>query len=264
MRAYAPGSITGLFAPAEDTDVSYGASFAVEDGVVVTVRPSDRASVTIDGIETSFEPVTRILDRLDVSASVDIQLEIPLGNGFGASGAATLATALAANEAFDLAHTRELLVDAAHRAELAAGTGQGDVFIQDRGGVLWSGGEEIHRFEPEVDVEYASGGGIDTSALLSDETFLEEAHSVGRSQLDELGETSGLVDIVTHSRTLVRELDLATPYVRRELDRVESAGGVGSMALFGETVFAVDVEDVLPNRTPIATTGARVLDENER
>ncbi|MFP4626356.1 MAG: GHMP kinase [Natronomonas sp.] len=264
MRAYAPGSITGLFAPAEETDASYGASFAVEDGVVVSVRSADRSSVTIDGTETSFEPVTGVLSRLDVTATVDIQLEVPLGNGFGASGAATLATALAANETFDLGRSRDELVGAAHRAELDAGTGQGDVFIQERGGVLWSAGEEIHRREPQLTIEYASGGGIDTKELLDDDTFLEEARRYGLKQLEGLGETPCVTDIVSRSRTFVRELDLTTPYVRRELDRVESAGGTGSMALFGETVFAVGVEDVLPNRTTISNEGARLIDGDGR
>lgn len=42
-------------------------------------------------------------------------------------------------------------------------------------------------------------------------------------------------------------------YVEHELDRVEVACGLGSMALFGETVFVVDVDELLPNRTTVAT-----------
>lgn len=261
MRAYAPASVTGLFAPAGEGEASYGASFAIEDGVVVAVEPAERTAVTVDGDPASFEPVEDVLSRLGVSARVDVRPEIPLGNGFGASGAATLATALAANAAFDLGRPREELLEAAHRAELAAGTGQGDVFIQDRGGLLWSVGGDPNRIEPRVSIEYATAGGIDTSELLADEAFLADARRCGRRQLERLAEPPDLRELAARSRSFVEDLDVTTPYVRTQLDRIEDAGGTGSMALFGETVFAVDVSGVLPHRTRISNEGARLLDE---
>lgn len=75
----------------------------------------------------------------------DAQLGSTIGSGFGVSGAATLATALAANEAFSLEWTREELVEAAHVAEVEAGTGLGDVFVQARGGLVWNVGDGIQR-----------------------------------------------------------------------------------------------------------------------
>ncbi len=133
MRAFAPGSVTAVFAPTESGDGSNGASMAIEDGIVADVKTADRTEILLDGERTEFEPVSGVLDVLDVTARVELESAVPIGCGFGASGAATLATALSANATFDLGHSRDDLVGTAHVAELNAGTGLGDVFIQSAG-----------------------------------------------------------------------------------------------------------------------------------
>lgn len=264
MRAHAPGSITGLFAPApaDSDEPSRGASFAIEDGVVVDVTPADETTVTVEGEPAPFEPIERVLAELSVTAAVDVLPEVPLGHGFGASGAATLATALAANATFGLEESRESLLQAAHRAEMQAGTGQGDVFIQDRGGLVWSADGEIHRTEPTDPVEYATAGGISTAEMLADEAFMEAARRSGRWHLDRLESPPTLRALAERSRAYLDETGVGTAFVEREIERVEAAGGAAGMALFGETVFAVGVEGVLPNRTRVSTVGARVLGES--
>lgn len=257
IRAFAPGSVTGLFAPApEEGGASRGASFAIRDGIVVELESAADTAVTVEGEPAPFEPVVCVLSELEVDASVDVTPELPLGHGFGASGAATLATAIAANEAFDLGHSRPELVDAAHRAEMAAGTGQGDVFIQERGGLLWTAGDGVRRTVPTEPVEYATAGGIATDSMLADDAFMEAARRVGSRGLDALESEPTLQALAERSREYVEETGISTPFVEREIDRVEAAGGAAGMALFGETVFAVGVDDVLPNRTRVTEKGA--------
>lgn len=261
MRAHAPGSVTGLFAPAtEEGGTSAGASFAVADGVVVDVTAADTTVVTVDGDPAPFEPVERVLEDLGVAAAVDVRPEVPLGHGFGASGAATLATALAADATFDLGADRAELLQAAHSAELAAGTGQGDVFIQEQGGVVWSGDGDVNRAEVDASVEYATRGGIDTSEVLADESFMADAARSGHEHLTRLTTPPDLRDLAERSREYLDDTGIATEFVVEQLERVEAAGGAGSMALFGDTVFAVDVDGVLDERTRVANRGARVLD----
>ncbi|PSQ10050.1 GHMP kinase [Halobacteriales archaeon QS_5_70_15] len=264
MRAHAPGSVTGLFAPAaEEGGAAGGASFATRDGVVVEVEPAAETGITVEGERAPFEPVERVLAALEVTASVDVRPEVPLGNGFGTSGAATLATALAANERFDLGRDREALLDAAYDAEVAAGTGESDVIIQDRGGLLWNAGDGVRRSEVVADVEYATAGGIATSEMLSDESFVETASRIGFRELERFDEEPTLRSLAERSRAFLRETGIATPFVEREIERVEAAGGAAGMALFGETVFAVDVDRVLPERTTVSNEGARLLPEGE-
>jgi len=264
MRAHAPGSLTGLYAPPppdEPDAPSHGASVAIEDGVTVAVEPADETTVRLEGEPTSVEPVAGVLESLGVAATVDLEPDVPLGHGFGASGAATLATALATDAVYDLGRDRDALVTAAHRAELDAGTGQGDVFIQDRGGLLWSGeGAAIDRRALEGAIEWESTGPIPTESFLADEEFRATAARVGPAHLDALGDTPTLRAFVERSRAYVAETGLAPASVRKTIERVDAAGGAATMALFGETVFAVDAEGALPHRTAVSNAGARLLE----
>jgi pantoate kinase len=265
MRAHAPGSVTGLFAPAgEDGAPGGGASFATEDGVVVEVTPAAETTITVDGEPAPFEPVEHVLAALDVTAAVDVRPEVPLGHGFGASGAATLATALAANERLDLGRSRDDLVEASLDAEVAAGTGESDVIIQDRGGLLWNAGDGVERIELGVSVEYVTAGGIATNEMLADAAFMETARRVGFELLDGFDAEPTLRSLAEGSRAFLRETGIATPFVEGEIERVETAGGTAGMALFGETVFAVDVDGVLPERTTVSNAGARLLPADDQ
>lgn len=260
MRAHAPGSVTGLFAPTgPDGEPGGGASFATEDGVVVEVGPATETAITVDGEPAPFEPVERVLAALDVTAAVDVRSEVPLGHGFGASGAATLATALAANARFDLDWPREDLVEASLEAEIAAGTGQSDVIIQDRGGLLWNTGGGVERLEVDASVEYTTAGGIATSEMLADEAFMTLARRVGLVEIERFEGEPTLRSLADRSRSFLRETGIATPFVEREIARVEAANGSAGMALFGETVFAVGVDGLLPERTTVSNVGARLL-----
>jgi pantoate kinase len=258
MRAHAPGSLTGLFVPAVDDAPARGASVALADGVAVEVTAARDTTVRVDGDPAPFEPVENVLDALDVTATVDVTPAVPLGAGFGASGAATLATALAANATADRGLSREECVQAAHRAELAAGTGQGDVFVQARGGLVWSADGDVRRVEPETPIEWASHGGISTSDLLGDDAFLAAARDAGERALAALSAPPTVRELAAGSWRFVEATDLATDRVTADVSRVREAGGAAGMALFGETTFAVGVDGVLPERTTVATEGARL------
>ena len=261
MQAYAPGSVTTVFVPPSgESDRSRGGSVAVRDGVVVEVEESTGDSVvTVDGEAASFEPVSLVLERLDARLSVDVRPTVPIGCGFGASGAATLATALAANEHLDLGRSREALVEAAHAAEVEAGTGLGDVFVQERGGVVVGTGEGIHRIESDEYLEYASFGGIATSEVLGDGATMERIREAGERAFAGLPDDPTLSELVATSWPFARETGLVTERVEREVERVRDAGGVATMAMLGETVVATGVEGVLPNGTRVCSEGAHVL-----
>lgn len=256
MRAFAPGSVTAVFAPAASGDESTGASVAIADGVISDVRESDRPVVTVDGEPTDFEPVELAIQELEISARADLTAEIPIGRGFGASGAATLATAIAANAEFDLGYSREELVETAHRAEVEAGTGLGDVFVQDHGGLVVGDRGEPRKFEPDATIEYVSFGPIATEEALADEDLMATVAREGTATLDSLPTNPDLADLTRKAWDFAEAIDLPTDEVREAVREVEAAGGAASMAMVGETVFAVGVEGVLPNRTEVCPDGA--------
>jgi pantoate kinase len=263
MRAHAPGSVTALFIPAVEEHRSRGVSFTTEHGVTAELERSDgpEPMVLLDGERTGFDPVERALAELGVSPRVRLTAEIPVGCGFGASGAATLASVLAANELYDLGHDREALVETAHGAEMAAGTGQGDVFVQALGGLVWSGEADgpPERIELTTPVEYTSFGGIPTAEVLGDEAAVQRARRAGTELLKRFDPEAGLAGLFELGWAFARRTGLTTERVVDAVERVEEAGGDATMAMVGESVVGVGAEDVLAERTRITTEGARVL-----
>ena len=258
--AYAPGSVTTVFVPRSDpAEGSLGVSFAVEDGVRATVEPADETTVRLDGSTTAFEPVAGVLDRLGVTAAVSLSADAPVGRGFGASGAATLATALAAVAEFDLDADREDALEAAHRAEVTAGTGLGDVFVQDVGGFVWNTGDGRDRTERTDRIEYSSMGDIATRDVLDDESAVANVADAGTETLSAFHPGDSLQAWFEASWAFAQRTELPTASVERTVERVVDAGGAATMAMVGETVLATGVDGVLDSETRVTNEGAHVL-----
>lgn len=259
MDAFAPASVTAVFAPNEAGTRTRGASVALAHGVTVSVEDVAESRVTIRGEPASFDPVFRVLDRLGVAAHVDVRPEVPIGAGFGSSGAATLATALAANALFGLGHVREELVEQSRAAEVAAGTGLGDVYVQDTGGLRYDLGNGRERVATDGAVEYASYGSLSTEDALDDEAMMATVRREGSAVLDSFPNPPTLETVIERSWPFARTLGLPTPQVVDDVARVEKAGGAATMAMLGESVIAVGCENVLPNRTNVSAGGAHLL-----
>jgi pantoate kinase len=255
VTAHAPGSVTPLFVP-QDGDSSLGISFATADGVTATVENAREPLVYLDSRPAQVEPVTGVLDRLGVTATVRLDTDVPIGCGFGASGAATLATALAANEWFDLGHDREALVEMAHRAEVAAGTGLGDVFIQSRGGIVWDVGDGLERTTRTAQIEYQSLGGITTAAVLGDEGTMDQVRNAGADALATIDPEGPVAALFEASWQFAQATGLATERVAEIVATVQDAGGAATMAMIGETVVATGADGVLEHETQITSEGA--------
>jgi len=255
--AAAPGSVTTVFVP-QDGEASLGVSFATADGVTATVERAAEPTVVLDGQPTEVEPVSGVLRRLDAPARVRLSTDVPIGCGFGVSGAATLATALAVNADQQLGHERTALVQAAHRAEVEAGTGLGDVFIQDRGGLVWDLGAGLCHTERTARIEYVSFGEMETAAVLGDEGAMKRVAEAGQAALGTLDPTGPLGPLFEASWRFAERVGLATASVSAAVADVRDADGAATMAMVGETVVAADVDGVLPHATRIAAEGAQV------
>ncbi len=128
---------------------SKGAGFCLEDGVESTVKilskGPDKISVTaMDGspFEEGKQLYLELLNsfrevfNIESSVSIDVQLELPVSQGFGMSAAGLLATCLALGEVFDCGDEGQL-ARLAHRIERKISGGLGDILG------LWAGGCEL-------------------------------------------------------------------------------------------------------------------------
>ena len=246
-RAFVPGHVTGFFSVHEADDPeqagSRGAGLTLSEGVTVEVEPAAETSMQLNDEPAAVEAVTRVLDALDVDARVTATTDLPVGAGFGVSGAAALGTALAANRSFDCGRSENELVAIAHVAEVESGTGLGDVVAQARGGVpirLDPGAPEYGRMDgvpARTRVEYLTLGERSTSAVLAGNT--DRLSEVGVDKLVRLVEEPTLPTLMAASREFAREADLLTPAVEEVLAAVDEEGGEAAMAMLGETIFAL-------------------------
>ncbi|WP_135826498.1 pantoate kinase [Halorussus ruber] len=246
-RAFVPGHVTGFFSVHEADDPeqagSRGAGLTLSEGVTVEVEPAAETSMQLNDEPAAVEAVTRVLSDLGVEARVTATTDLPVGAGFGVSGAAALGTALAANRTFDCGRSENELVTIAHAAEVDAGTGLGDVVAQARGGVpirLDPGAPEYGRMDgvaAQSRVEYLTLGERSTEEVLAGNT--DRLSEVGVDMLVRLVEEPTLSTLMDSSRKFAREADLLTPEVEAVLEDVDEAGGEAAMAMLGETVFAL-------------------------
>jgi pantoate kinase len=246
-QAFVPGHVTGFFTSHPDADPtragSQGAGVALSEGVTVTVRPASDPEVVLNGEPVEIEAVERVLETLQMEATVRGVTDLPVGAGFGVSGAMALGTALATNAAGDRRLSTNELVTVAHGAEVQAGTGLGDVVAQNRGGLtirLDPGGPHHNNLDgipARERIEYHVLGGLSTDDVLGDETGqLDEA---GKQALSDVVQEPTVDRFMRASRAFSRESGLLTDAVREVVTDVTESGGRATMAMLGETVFAL-------------------------
>ncbi|WP_050032771.1 pantoate kinase [Halorubrum halophilum] len=275
--AFVPGHVTAFFSahPAERPAAagSRGAGATLTDGVRVRITAAGEAGAgdEPDGSHESGEPdaptgaraidgepgtvgaVDDVLAELGASGvDVAVETELPIGAGFGVSGAAALGAALAANDALDRGRSENELVRIAHEAEVGRGTGLGDVVAQARGGVPIRvepgapGIGELDGIPVTARVEYVTFGELSTEAVLGGDTAALSA--AGEDALDRLRGDPRLSTMMDAARRFAREADLLVPEVAEAIAAVEESGGDSceksddygaAMAMLGRTVFAL-------------------------
>ena len=270
--AFVPGHITGFFsahpAPKPTHAGSRGAGVALSDGVTVTV--SRGSGIRLNGEAVDIAPVETVRSRLGVASSVDAETPLPIGSGFGVSGAMALGTALAANAAFDCEKTENELVELAHCAEVEAGTGLGDVVAQARGGLpirLEPGGPGhgvLDGLPARPRIEYATFGELSTEEILTGDT--DRLSAAGAEALDKLLAEPTVDQFITTSREFAADAGLLTDDVNEAIAAVEAAGGGAAMAMLGRTVFATGTglsdAGYEPSVCGVDAAGGRLVDHD--
>ncbi|GAB7010585.1 pantoate kinase [Halorubrum trueperi] len=290
--AFVPGHVTAFFsAHPDDRPVaagSRGAGLTLTDGVTVRVSTTDGSGAaaaaveprTIRGEPGTIGAVEDALGALGVTAgervgadgvAVAVETDLPIGAGFGVSGAATLGAAIAANAAFDCGRSENELIRIAHEAEVGRGTGLGDVVAQARGGVpirLEPGAPgvgELDGIPADSRVEYVTYGELSTEAVLGGDTTALSA--AGERALGRLCEDPRLPTLMAQAREFAADADLLVPEVATAIEAVDDAGGDAAMAMLGRTVFAIGTglsdAGYDPSICRTDTAGARLVRDAE-
>jgi pantoate kinase len=251
-QAFAPAHISGIFIidikknPA--LSGSMGAGICLEDGAVTKVSAAKETTVKINGAVTEA-PTTLTAIKLLTSQPVLVEttLRVPVGAGFGASGAGALSAALSVNEALSLNLTFREIAKAAHVAEVTNRTGLGDVTGQTFGGIVLRK-KAGAPFTVDIDklpcrdetISWVSFGGISTKSVLSDGMKKKSINKAGRIRLKELLKKPTLHNFFRQSSAFAKEIKLMSPKVLDAIEAVGAAGGLASQAMLGNTVFAIN------------------------
>ena len=259
-RAYAPGNISCVFKVIPHTDParmhSLGMGFTVKEGVEAIVSESHETVVLFNGERITFPTVCAVVNRLTenrgiVGVKVELTSPLPLGCGFGLSGAASLATAYALNELLSADKDQEMLAMTAHIAEVENRTGLGDVCSQYHGGCL----VKLKEGSPltadrlpitEQPIYYRYFSPIQTSEVLGnrEQTLrINRAADMALNVLRTLTDTKPSDDLFNaccevSKRFSVESGLLSDARVIRTIADIEAEGGIASMIMLGNGVFS--------------------------
>ena len=290
-KAFCPGHITGFFEICDsDPDIlkrgSRGAGFSTELGAVsdAMVEPRDHRKITVvvhglddyAGGDVSILAVKNLIGDRKLKVEVETNLQLPLSQGFGMSGAGALSATLAVVAAVgdEYGFTRDDAVKAAHLAEVESRTGLGDVAGQSVGGFE-------RRLEPglppfgkivssAIDMEVVLcvlGGALETKAVLTDQEQRQRIVDAGRKAINDFGSSDNLKRFCEVSWSFAREAKLTTPEINKAVaDALPH--GCASMSMLGRSVFAFgyveELEKALQKhgktfRCRMASEGAKII-----
>ena len=254
-KAWVPSHITGFFRAHRKDDPllsgSVGCGLCLSLGATTAIQPApeiDETEIHLNGV-ISEAPVSRfVAERLAGGAGpvrVKTDLEMPFGAGFGASGAGALGASYALNSFFDLGLTANQAAAVAHEAEVTFKTGLGDVIAQNSGGLVVRlhpgapGKGIIDRIPvPPLAISYVVNGPISTKEILSDAKVMKSVNSAGEAALKDLLKKPTFANFMCLSKSFTIQSGLASDWALQAIEAVEAAGGLASMIMLGDAVFA--------------------------
>ncbi|MFP3985223.1 MAG: pantoate kinase [Candidatus Bathyarchaeia archaeon] len=264
-KAFSPCHITGFFQiidhPADPLYVgSRGAGVSISQGVetVVKVEKTLNSSLQVrinDLASNSAQVSKHVVDAFrsrfkemeNFQIIVEHHVAVPIGAGFGTSGAAALSLALALNEVFGLGISKIEAAQLAHIVEIKCKTGLGTVIAETFGGVevrVKPGapgiGEINHMLVPKgYVIACLTFASLPTRKILTDTEIRRRINEFGGKLVDDLIEEPNVTNFMKFSRQFAERVGLVTKRIRRVWNAADNAGFVCSMPMFGESTFTL-------------------------
>jgi pantoate kinase len=248
MKAFCPFHITGFFALKSDQKKisSIGCGVVIADGAV-TEATEGHGSVYINRQQDSAHTTKTVAALLsDKIADIRTELAGPIGCGLGTSGAGALSTALALNDLWELKYSFNALCDIAQRAETINKTGVGDVVAQAVGGIVVRGQNAVYQIATRpLNVSYVVFGPLSTPEILADRNKIAVINKFGSAALRRLLQRPTFDEFMRLSKQFAWDTELISPKARDTVEAVEASGGLASMAMLGDAVYAIDPANAL-------------------
>ena len=221
--------------------------------VSVNAASENEFLIRINGVKTANAPVSEYVLRsfqelaeTKYEARVDHEVQVPIGSGFGSSGAAALSLALALNRALGVNLPTLRAAQLAHLAEIECQTGLGTVAAETQGGfeIRFEPGApgvgEIRSYPLQGDwkVICLSFNPI-SKKILRDPAFRRRTNEAGRKSLREFSAEPTPERFMAISRSFSEKLELISDRVRAVLTEADRKDIACSMMMIGDAVFSL-------------------------
>ena len=264
-KAFSPAHITGFFkAELEKKESnqlgSLGAGFSIQKGVrtTVNVRPKTKHDINnygirVKGFNTGDIRVSEyVLKRFLVEEKyfdITHEIDVPVGYGFGCSGAVALSLAIALNDALKYGYTKTKVAQIAHKAEIKCQTGLGDVLASYHGGFeirTKSGAPgvgEVQKITPKekLEVMIICFNPISTKKFLKEKISL--INGLGGKMVQRLVKSQDMDEFQDMSIKFANYIHVITPKMNKVIKDLHDNGIKCGIALFGETIFSLVPKD---------------------
>lgn len=232
---------------------------------MVAVSKASKTKIFFNKKQIRFPTVRSVVQTLtEEPAHIAISSKLPLGCGFGLSGASALATAYAVNELFRLNKAKMELAIIAHTAEVENKTGLGDVVNQYYGGFLLKQ-KPSSQFVVEklavgsIPIYCRSFSRIATRTILSQAPLTRRINKAADVALKSIEKAKTVRDIIAIAKTFALDSGLLQhTKTRKTIEQIEKRGGLASMIILGNAVFS-DIPFQGSFKLTITDKGAHLL-----
>jgi pantoate kinase len=274
-KAFSPSGISSFFevctqdengSPLSDL-VKMGArggGFALTKGVTTSViahqSPRDTIMISINGKEqealTTQTLINLLLEHAEHSyaISVDHQIEVPIGTGFGTSAAGALSCGLALVKALNLPLSYNSVARLAHIADIQCSTGLGTVegllvgglVLITQSGAIGHGLVDRILIPSNLKIVVGVYEGISKAPLLSSYSMINVINQTAKHVMTQIINNPTLSTFLMQCRNFAITTGLASKRVRTLMDKAESAGAIGAAQnMLGEAVHAITTPETL-------------------
>ena len=264
-KAFSPAHITGFFKAELDGKEpnqlgSLGAGFSIQKGVMTVVNVRSKTehdinnyAIRVKGFNTGDIRVSEyVLNEFLLDGKyfdITHEIDVPVGYGFGCSGAVALSLALALNDALKYGYTKTKVAQIAHKAEIKCQTGLGDVLASYHGGFeirTKSGAPgvgEVQRITPKekLEVMIICFNPISTKKFLKEKISL--INGLGGKMVQKLVKSQDMDEFQDMSIKFAQYIHVITPKMNKVIKDLHDNGIKCGIALFGETIFSLVPKD---------------------
>lgn len=248
ISSYCPAALSFIFKSCLYKNVaesgSIGIGCTINSGVTSTVKTSYQTKILFNNTQIYFPTVLSALTRLTpVPLHVSLHSPLPLGYGFGLSGASALSTLYAANKILKTEKTKKELALLAHKAEIENGTGLGTVATEITGGFLL---KNIPGFPVDTVTFPFIGqklyaiiiGKLTTPSILHDKMRMRKINHAADEALSKIRKMSSgtLEDIIDISYEFAKKSTLLHTSLHFVIEKVRQQGIHATMAMLGEVI----------------------------